>query len=92
MTRFNPNLLPESADSQDSERHENVNMLHLLVPCHEEGILHQWCKDDNVFIIYDCSPEYREPECDSFKGTLLVEADGSYSWWRSIIQGENKDE
>ena len=91
MTMFNPDLLPETADPEGSIRYENVNMLLLIIPCRETGVLYQWYKDDNTFIIYDCSPEYGNQAVDAFKGTLLVEADGSYSWWRSIIQEDNNE-
>lgn len=91
MMMFNPDLLPETADPEGSIRYENVNMLLLIIPCRETGILYQWYKDDNTFIIYDCSPEYNNQAIDAFKGTLLVETDGSYSWWRSIIQEDNNE-
>lgn len=87
MTAFNPNLLPESADPEGSTRFENVNMMHLLIPCREEGTLFQWYEKDNMFVIYDCSPEYGGQAIESFKGTLLIEADGSYSWWRQLREG-----
>jgi hypothetical protein len=88
---FNPNLLSETADPEGSVRYEDVNMLLLIIPCRETGVLCQWYKEDNIFIIYDCSPEYGNQAVDSFKGTLLVEANGSYSWWRSIDQRGNDE-
>jgi len=91
MTMFNPDLLPETADPEGSVRYEDVNILLLIIPCRETGVLCQWHKDNNMFIIYDCSPEYVSQAVDAFKGTLLVEANGSYSWWRSIIQEDNNE-
>lgn len=85
MTMFNPDLLPATADPEGTTRYENVNMLRLIVPCREEGILYQWYEDENLFVIYECSPEYGSQGVVSFRGTLLVEADGSYSWWRNIV-------
>ena len=91
MTVFHLDLLPETADPEGSVRYEGVNILLLIIPCRETGVLCQWYKDDNTFIIYDCSPEYGNQAVDSFKGALLVGADGSYSWWRSIIQEDNNE-
>lgn len=83
---LHPDLLPETADPAGSTRYESVNIVRLLIPCKEEGILTQFYKEDNTFIIYDCSPKYGNQGVDSFKGTVLEEADGSYSWWESINQ------
>ena len=91
MMMLHPDLLPDTADPEGSVRYEDVNMLLLIIPCRETGVLCQWYKDDNMFIIYDCSPEYGNQAINSFKGTLLVEANGSYSWWRSIIQEDNNE-
>lgn len=82
MTAFNPNLLPDTADPEGSVRFENVNILHFIIPCHEEDVLYQWY--ENMLVICDCSPEHNNQTVDYFKGTVLAEADGQYSWWRNI--------
>lgn len=82
---LHPDLLPETADPVGSVRHSNVNIFRVLVPCREEGRLYQWAQED-TFIIYDCSPEYGNTSHECFRGTVLEEANGSYSWWQSIDQ------
>lgn len=91
MMCFHPDLLPKTADPVGSVRYENVNIVRLLMPCKKEGTLTQFYKDDSLFVIYDCSPEYGNQAVESFKGTVLEEADG-YSWWRNIINKENENE
>lgn len=88
---LHPDLLPDTADPVDSIRYENVNIVRLLIPCKEEGTLTQFYKDDSLFIVYDCSPEYGNQAVESFKGTVLEETNG-YSWWRNIIDKENENE
>lgn len=88
MTWLNPDLLPESADPIGSTRFENVNIVRIYIPCKEIGVLQQFYKQDKLFIIYDCSPEYGNQSIECFKGVVLEEANGSYSWWQSIKQGE----
>lgn len=83
---FHPDLLPKSADPQGSIRHENVNIVHIVIPCKKRGILTQFYKEDKLFIIYDCSPDYSSQDIESFKGTVLEEPNSNYSWWKSIEQ------
>ena len=87
MEYYHPDLLPESADPVGSVRHGGVNIVRVLVPCREEGRLYQWVED--TFIIYDCSPEYGNTAYECFRGTVLQETNGSYSWWQSIDQKGN---
>jgi hypothetical protein len=84
---FHPDLLPKSADPQGSIRYENVNIVRIIIPCKEKDILVQFYKEDKLFIIYDCSPEYGNQAIESFKGTVLEEPNSNYSWWKSIEQG-----
>ena len=86
---LHPDLLPETADPQGSVRYENVNIVRLLIPCKEEGTLTQFYKDDNYFVVYDCSPEYGNTSHECFTGTVIEEANGTHSWWRSINQKGN---
>lgn len=83
---FHPDLLPKSADPQGSIRYENVNIVRIVIPCKEKGILTQFYKEDKLFIIYDCSPDYSSQDIESFKGTVLEEPNSNYSWWKSIKQ------
>lgn len=89
MMMLHPDLLPETADPQGSTRYENVNIVRLLIPCREEGTLTQFYKNNNYFVVYDCSPEYDNQAIESFTGTVIEEANGTHSWWRSIDQRGN---
>ena len=86
MIFIHPDLLPKSADPQGSIRYENVNIVRIVIPCKEKGILTQFYKEDKLFIIYDCSPDYSSQDIESFKGTVLEEPNSNYSWWKSIKQ------
>ncbi len=86
---LHPDLLPTSADSEGSKRYEHVRIIHFIVPCRESKVIMRWC--NNMFIIYDSSPDYKQTSVDSFIGTVLHEIDGTYSWWRSIDQRGNDD-
>jgi hypothetical protein len=86
MTWFNPNLLPESADPEGSTRYENVTIIHMIVPCRDSGTTMQLLNDDQLFVIYDCSPEYSKTALNTYKGTVIAESNGSYSWWKSITK------
>ena len=88
---FNPDLLPDSADPEVSTRYGNVNIIHELIESDNESIkfYDNICKD-YTFIIEDESPQYNGYECHVFKGTVLKEADGRYSWWKNLKQGDLK--
>ena len=86
MNWLHPDLLPDTADPAGSIRHENMSITYTKLPCRQEGRLYQLY--ENAFVIYDCSPEYDVMSFERYKGTVLEEANGSYSWWRSIKQGE----
>lgn len=83
---LHPDLLPETADPQGSVRYEDVNIVRLLIPCKEEETLTQFYKNDNYFVVYDCSQEYGNQAIESFTGTVIEETNGTHSWWRSIVQ------
>lgn len=63
---LHPDLLPKTVDPQDSVRYGNVNIVRLLIPCKEEGTLTQFYKNDNYFVVYDCSPKYGNQAIESF--------------------------
>lgn len=89
---YNPDLLPESADPQQSIRYCNVSIIHIEIKCrHEEVKFHDWISANNTFVIEDCSPEYTGYEYKVFKGVVVREADGTYNWWKSIKQGDNDE-
>ena len=44
----------------------------------------------NRLIIEEHSPEYNGYMAHEFTGTVLKEANGDYSWWRNLKQGEIK--
>lgn len=83
---FHPDLLPESSDPEGSSR-RNAKIVRISFPCRETGVLYRWFNDD--FVIYDFSPDNKQTECDVFDGIVVQEANGTYSWWRSIKQGDN---
>lgn len=86
---FAMDLLPETADPEGSVRYTDVTIVYLYIPCKQEGIVTQWFKDNNTFIVYYCSPEYinnkKAYTGEYFTGTVLAEKNNKYSWWKSII-------
>lgn len=82
---FNPNILPESADPEFSTRYGNVNIVHEQIECRfDETNFYDNIAEKNMFIVEDKSPDYSGYECHIFKGEVIKEADGGYSWWKSI--------
>lgn len=75
--------IPETADPEGSIRFENVQIVHIFIPCKETGVIHQWFKNNNIFIIYECDPNFVKTIYKHFTGTVLQEANGKYSWWRA---------
>lgn len=83
---FAMDLLPETADPEGSIRYSNVKICHEQIECRHSKVC--WFDDiakNNVFIIQDQSPKYKGYEVHMFKGTVLRERNGQYSWWRNII-------
>ena len=86
---FNPDLLPESADPEVSTRYSNVNIIHELIESGNESVtFYDNISQNYTFIIEDKSPEYSDYICHYFKGTVIRESNGTYSWWRNIKQGD----
>ena len=87
MIVFHPDLLPESADPKYSTRYCNVNIIHEKIEndFSETKFYDNIC-ENYTFIIEDKSPEYDGYECHIFKGDVVKEADGGYSWWKSIMK------
>lgn len=82
---FNPDILPESADPEYSTRYGNVSIVHEKIECcHNEITFYDNISKDNTFIIEDKSPEYDGYECHVFKGEVIKEVNGGYSWWKSM--------
>ena len=80
-------LLPITADPEDSVRYSNVNICHEKLECkHEDTTFYDDIAKTNTFIIDDRSPQYKGYECCMFKGVVIKEANGSYCWWKSIDQ------
>lgn len=81
-----PDLLPETIDPEGSTRYSNVKIYHEQIQCKYNKV--HWfdsIEQNNTFIIQDQSPDYEGYKVDVFKGTVLKEKDGQYSWWRSLI-------
>lgn len=82
---LHPDLLPETADPIGSIRYGNVRIVLEQIENNKyETTYYNSIAENNTFIIEDKSPEYKGYECSFFKGTIIKEADGSYSWWKSI--------
>lgn len=89
MILYNPDLLNPNSDPEGSERFENVNIVHEKIErCKEEVIWFDDIENTNTFIIQDCSPQYEGYEAHIFKGTVIKERNGEYSWWKNINQGQ----
>lgn len=88
MTMFHPDLLPQSADPEGSKRYENVEIMHIFIPNKSLDCINHWYEELKLFVIYDYSPENSDHAIIRFKGTVLEESDGTYSWWRNIQQGD----
>lgn len=85
MIMFNPELLSEKADPKGSVRYVDVNICHEKIECkHREVFWYDDLEKSNAFIIEDHSPDYEGYKVSIFKGTVVKEADGKYSWWRSL--------
>ena len=82
---LHPDLLPDTADPKGSTRYGNVKIVLEQIESNKyETTYYNNIAENNTFIIEDKSPEYKGYECRFFKGTIVKEADGSYSWWKSI--------
>lgn len=91
MVMYNPDLLNRDSDPEGSTRYENVNIIHEKIERFKESVTFFNDIDKaNAFIIEDCSPQYNGYEARIFKGTVIKEANGTYSWWKNINQKENE--
>ena len=82
---YHPDLLPETADPIDSTRYCNVKIVLEQIESNKyETTYYNSIVENNTFIIEDKSPDYKGYECRCFRGTVLKESNGSYSWWKSI--------
>ena len=89
MMLFNPNLLNEKADPEESTRFENVVIQ--LTQIHgdfEHTEFFDMIETQNHFTIADYSPKFNNTESKVFMGTVLKESNNTYSWWRNIKQGD----
>ena len=82
---YNPNLLSESADPQDSVRYGNVKIILEEIECEFELVtFYDNIIEDYTFIIKDKSPQYKGYKCRIFKGDVIKESDGTYSWFQNF--------
>ena len=85
MTLFNPNLLSENSDPEGSTRHKGVDITLLRIECTFEQTLYKnEIAEENRFVIADYSPKHTGLKKETFKGTVVEETNGAYSWWRNI--------
>ena len=86
MITYHPSILPSSADPEDSERFENVDIiLEEINEAFENVTFYDDIEKNNRFIIEQHSPTFKEYQVRMFKGTVLKEKNGDYSWWRNIL-------
>ena len=91
MTWCNPDLLTQRSDPQGSIRYENVTIIHEMIECQfEYAKFYDNIRNANLFIIEEYSPEFEGYLVHEFTGTVLREANGEFSWWRNLKQGEIK--
>ena len=83
---LHPDLLPDTTDPEGSVRFENVDIMHLYIPADADNCINHWYEKLNLFVVYDYSPTYTEHIIARFRGTVLEEANSTYSWWKNIIQ------
>lgn len=82
---FHPDLLPETADPEGSTRYGNVTIIHNKIESNVyETSYYNRIAENYSFVIDDKSPDYEGFECNVSKGVVIKEADGTYSWWKSI--------
>ena len=86
MITYHPSLLNESSDPEGSERFENVNIiLEEINEAFEDVTFYNDIEKNNRFIIEQHDPTFKEYRVKIFKGTVLKEKNGDYSWWRNIL-------
>lgn len=89
IVMFSPIIsdIPESADPEGSIRYCNVDIIHEQIECHDNKVTFydNICKD-NTFIIEDKSFEYEGYQIRFFKGTVVKERDGEYTWWKNPLK------
>lgn len=91
MAMCNPDLLGQDKDPEGSIRHDKVTIIHEMIECPFASVLfYDDLQNANLFIIEDCCPEYDGYLVHAFTGTVLKEANGDYSWWKNLKQGEIK--
>lgn len=82
---LNPNLLSPISDPKHSIRYTDVNIVLNKIQSDKENVIFEDCiEEDNRFIIKDYSPLNKFVQIFMFKGTVIQEQNGTYSWWRDI--------
>jgi hypothetical protein len=84
---FHPSLLPVTADPIGSKRYKCC-ILHFKNRVSNKTKYNVKCYDDifnkGIFLVDEYSPEFNDT-VDVFEGTVLIEQNGIYSWWRNIL-------
>lgn len=89
MMLFNPNFLNEKADPEGSIRFEDVVIQHTQIyDDFEHTEFFDMIEVQNHFTVADYSPRFQSSETKVFKGTVLKESNGTYSWFKNIKQGD----
>ena len=86
-----PAILPDVADPENSKRTENVQIILEQIPAYfSDTLFYDDIEKNNTLIVENYDINFNEYEVHCFLGTVVIEANGNYSWWRNIIQLNNK--
>lgn len=85
MVTYHPSILPPSANPEGSVRYENITIILEEIPEEFEDVAFYDDLEHNRFIIEQHSISFKEYQARIFKGTVLRESNGDYSWWRNLL-------
>lgn len=86
MITYSPALLSTTADPEGSVRYENIQIIHEQIPSNiNQTSFYNVITEHNAFIVEELGTEFLQYQAHIFKGTVLQEQSGEYSWWRNIV-------
>ena len=85
MTTMHLDMLSKVADPEGSTRFENVHIVLEQIPADfDDTMFYNDIEKNNNLIVEDYGTEYEEYEAHMFIGTVVIEKNGNYSWWRRL--------
>lgn len=85
MITMHLDMLSKVADPEGSTRFENVHIVLEQIPADfDSTMFYNDIEKNNNFIVEDYGTEYEEYEARMFIGTVVIEKNGNYSWWRRL--------